>query len=66
MGRCMRKVLLAIAVLAVTSCGNEPTADTNAAEPAVPLAPSAVGDTAVPVVPPPAEPPATDLIPSNE
>jgi hypothetical protein len=37
-----------------------------AAEPAVPLAPSAVGDTAVPPAAPAPEPPAQDLIPSPE
>jgi hypothetical protein len=45
------------------------TATTTTAEPAVPPAPSAVGDTAVPQgipAPAPETPPTQDLVPSNE
>ena len=69
----MRKVLLGIAaatMLGLSACsGGGEEADTGT-EAAVPPAPSAVGDTAIPpeLAPadPAAEPPAQDLIPSNE
>jgi hypothetical protein len=65
----MRKLLsgfVALALIGLASCsGGGDGAPAETAEPAVPPAPSAVGDTAVPQLPP-AEPPPQDLVPANE
>jgi hypothetical protein len=52
----MRKWFLVMAVVALAGCGNEQQAETTDAAPAVPPAPSAVGDTAVPPGVAPADP----------